>query len=105
VNAALLKYRNKSQLRAIVEYNAEEHDTKESDTVLEMLDAKELIKLVQTLSPGYRMVFNLYVLEGLKHREIAELLGISEGTSKSNLADARLILQKALTVKKKVAGL
>jgi RNA polymerase sigma-70 factor (ECF subfamily) len=51
------------------------------------------------------MVFNLYVLEGLKHREIAELLGISEGTSKSNLADARLILQKALTVKKKVAGL
>ena len=105
VNAALLKYRNKSKLRAIVEYNAEEHDIKESDTVLEMLDAKELIKLVQTLSPGYRMVFNLYVLEGLKHREIAELLGISEGTSKSNLADARLILQKALTVKKKVAGL
>ena len=105
VNAALLKYRNKSQLRAIVEYNAEEHDIKESDTVLEILDAKELIKLVQTLSPGYRMVFNLYVLEGLKHREIAELLGISEGTSKSNLADARLILQKALTVKKKVAGL
>ena len=105
VNAALLKYRNKSHLRAIVEYNAEEHDTKDSDTVLEMLDAKELIKLVQTLSPGYRMVFNLYVLEGLKHREIAELLGISEGTSKSNLADARLILQKALRVKKKVAGL
>jgi len=105
VNAALLKYRNKSQLRAIVEYNAEEHDIKESDTVLEMLEAKELIKLVQTLSPGYRMVFSLYVLEGLKHREIAELLGISEGTSKSNLADARLILQKALTVKKKVAGL
>ena len=105
VNAALLKYRNKSKLRAIVEYNAEEHDIKESDTVLEMLDAKELIKLVQTLSPGYRMVFNLYVLEGLKHREIAELLGISEGTSKSNLADARLVLQKALTVKKKVAGL
>jgi RNA polymerase sigma factor (sigma-70 family) len=105
VNAALLKFRNKSQLRAIVEYNAEEHDIKQSGSVLEMLDAKELNKLVQTLSPGYRMVFNLYVLEGLKHKEIAELLGISEGTSKSNLADARLVLQKALTVKKKVAGL
>ena len=105
VNAALLKYRSKSQLRVVVEYNDGEHDIKEPDSVIEMLDAKELVKLVQTLSPGYRMVFNLYVLEGMKHREIAELLGISEGTSKSNLSDARLILQKALTVKKKVAGL
>ena len=105
VNAALLKYRNKSQLRAIVEYNSEEHDIKASDSIIERLDAKELVKLVQTLSPGYRMVFNLYVLEGMKHREIAELLGISEGTSKSNLADARSILQKALTVEKRVAGL
>jgi RNA polymerase sigma-70 factor (ECF subfamily) len=42
------------------------------------------------------MVFNLYVLEGFKHKEIAQLLGISEGTSKSNLADARAILQKSL---------
>jgi RNA polymerase sigma-70 factor (ECF subfamily) len=40
------------------------------------------------------MVFNLYVLEGFKHKEIAKLLGISEGTSKSNLADARTILQR-----------
>jgi RNA polymerase sigma-70 factor (ECF subfamily) len=42
------------------------------------------------------MVFNLYVFEGLKHREIAALLGISEGTSKSNLSDARAILQKEI---------
>ncbi len=105
VNAALLKYRNKSHLRAIVEYNAEEHDVKEADSVIGKLEAKELVKLIQTLTPGYRMVFNLYVMEGMKHREIAEILGISEGTSKSNLADARVILQKALEVKKKVAGL
>ncbi|MFI5185393.1 MAG: RNA polymerase sigma factor [Chitinophagales bacterium] len=105
VNTALLKYRNKSHLRAIVEYNAEEHDSKETISVIETLDAKELVKLIQTLTPGYRMVFNLYVLEGMKHREIAELLGISEGTSKSNLADARIVLQKALEVKKKVAGI
>ena len=69
----------------------------------EMLEAKELVNLVQTLSPMYRLVFNLHVLEGLKHREIAALLGISEGTSKSNLSDARAILQKHLTVKKKLA--
>jgi RNA polymerase sigma-70 factor (ECF subfamily) len=105
VNAALFKYRNKSHLRAVVEYNAETHDGTQTPSVIAMMDAKELVKLVQTLTPGYRMVFNLYVLEGMKHREIAEILGISEGTSKSNLADARVILQKALTGKKKVATL
>jgi RNA polymerase sigma-70 factor (ECF subfamily) len=105
VNAALFKYRNKSQLRAVVEYNSDTHDAEENSSVIAILDAKELVKLVQTLSPAYRMVFSLHVLEGMKHREIAEILGISEGTSKSNLADARAILQKALTVKKKVVSL
>ncbi len=52
--------------------------------------------MVQQLPPAYRMVFNLYVFEGMKHREIADLLSISEGTSKSNLSDARAILQKAV---------
>ncbi len=65
-------------------------------------DAKELLLLVQTLPAGYRIVFNLYVFEGYKHREIAEALGISEGTSKSNLSDARTFLQKALLTKKKL---
>ncbi len=105
VNAALFKYRSKSHLRPIVEFNAGTHDASESNSVIEFLDAKELVNLVQTLSPAYRMVFNLHVLEGMKHREIAELLGISEGTSKSNLADARAILKKTLTVKNKAAAL
>lgn len=105
VNTALVKCRNRSQLRAVVEYNPKEHDVKETVSVVEMLEAKELLKIVQMLTPGYRIVFNLYVLEGMKHREIAELLGISEGTSKSNLADARAILQKAVQVNRKVAGL
>ena len=105
VNAALFKYRNKSQLRAVVEYNAYTHGTEENTSIFAMLDAKDLVKLVQTLPPGYRMVFNLHVLEGMKHREIAAILGISEGTSKSNLSDARAILQKALTIKKKLAVL
>ena len=65
-------------------------------TVLNHLEARDLLKIVQKLTPGYRMVFNLYVFEGLKHREIAKILGIAEGTSKSNLSDARLILQKLL---------
>lgn len=61
---------------------------------------KEIIDMVQQLSPAYRTVFNLYVIEGFKHREIAEKLGIAVGTSKSNLAKAkqnlRLILEKKL---------
>jgi RNA polymerase sigma-70 factor (ECF subfamily) len=73
----------------------------ESD-IASNLDAKELLALIQSLPPGYRIVFNLYVFEGYKHREIAKLLCISEGTSKSNLADARAFLQKALMAKKRL---
>ena len=57
---------------------------------------KDIIKLIQELSPGYRTVFNLYVIEGYNHREIANLLGISEGTSKWHLSEARKQLQKLL---------
>jgi RNA polymerase sigma-70 factor (ECF subfamily) len=70
---------------------------------LDHISEKELICLIQGLPPAYRMVFNLYVFEGLKHREIALLLNISEGTSKSNLSDARAILKKALSPELKAA--
>lgn len=60
------------------------------------IGTKELISLIQKLPPRYQMVFNLYVFEGLKHREIAEKLGVTEGTSKSNLSDARTILQREI---------
>lgn len=55
---------------------------------------KELVKQIKKLPPSYRTVFNLYVIDGLTHQEIADLLGISVGTSKSNLSKARVILQK-----------
>jgi RNA polymerase sigma-70 factor (ECF subfamily) len=54
---------------------------------------KELILQVKRLSPAYRAVFNLYVIDGYTHQEIADTLGISVGTSKSNLSKARTILQ------------
>jgi len=59
---------------------------------------KELIALVKELPPAYRTVFNLHVIEGYSHPEIAKMLGITTGTSKSNLSKARVHLQKALTV-------
>ena len=54
---------------------------------------KIILSLVQELSPGYRTVFNMYVVEGYTHKEIADMLGISEGTSKSQLSRAKVILQ------------
>jgi RNA polymerase sigma-70 factor (ECF subfamily) len=106
VNVALARYRSKTHLRPVILYVPEEHGLKETISPIDVLEAKELVSLVQMLPPGYRMVFNLYVLEGLKHCEIAKLLGISEGTSKSNLFDARRILRKQLEAShKKVASL
>jgi RNA polymerase sigma factor (sigma-70 family) len=104
VNCALARYRNKSSLQPVIRLSADSsgHDVTDSLSISSNLDAKELLSLVQTLPAGYRIVFNLYVFEGYKHREIAEALGISEGTSKSNLSDARAFLQKSLMVKKKL---
>lgn len=74
------------------------------EDVISLLGKKELMKLVQALPPMYRMVFNLYVFEGLKHREIAKELGVSEGTSKSNFFDAKVILQKAVVDSIRIAN-
>lgn len=63
------------------------------------LKAEIALEAIKQLSPAYRAVFNLYVLEEYTHKEIAEILGISEGTSKSNLAKAKLNLQKVLKEK------
>lgn len=63
------------------------------------MKAETAIKAISQLSPAYRMVFNLYVIEGFTHKEISEYLGISEGTSKSNLAKAKQKLRDQLSVK------
>ena len=106
VNAALFKYRNKSmQMKPVIELNAARHDSANDISITDEMDAKELMLLVQQLPPAYRMVFSLHVLEGYKHREIADMLGISEGTSKSNLNDARAWLQKILSPKKKTVAI
>ena len=67
-----------------------------SETAVEKLTYEEIIRSVQDLSPAYRTVFNLFVIEGMSHEEIAKKLGISIGTSKSNLSKARRQLQKIL---------
>ena len=96
VNCALQKYRSKKQMHAVVNIDSSAVEPMSNEEILSRIGTKELLQMVQQLSPAYRMVFNLYVFEGMKHREIAEHLGISEGTSKSNLSDARAFLQKAV---------
>ena len=66
---------------------------------LKTLKAEVALEAISKLSPAYRTVFNLFVLEDFSHREIAEMLGINEGTSKSNLAKAKMNLQRILTEK------
>ena len=66
------------------------------ETAEQMLQHKEIIKCIQQLAPAYKTVFNLYVIEGFSHTEIADKLNISEGTSKSNLHKARQNLQQLL---------
>ena len=93
VNTSIEHFRRKTYMQPISE---QEENTMEgkSLSVLDSLAEKDLIHLVQQLSPGYRTVFNMYVVEGYTHREIGELLGISEGTSKSQLSRAKVILQE-----------
>lgn len=67
-----------------------------ADSIVDKLSYNELLQLVQALPPSYRTVFNLYVMDGFQHQEIARMLSISEGTSKSNLFKAKKILKEKI---------
>jgi RNA polymerase sigma-70 factor (ECF subfamily) len=96
VNTALEKYRIHYRQVTVDEHVAEiEQD--ESKDILSVIDAADLVKIIQELSPRYRVVFNMYAVEGYSHKEISEMLQISEGTSKSNLSRARTILQEKIS--------
>jgi len=71
-----------------------------SDGAIEQMGEKEILQAIQSLSPAYRMVFNLYVIEGYSHREIADVLNINESTSRSNLVKARSKLRDIVELKK-----
>jgi RNA polymerase sigma-70 factor, ECF subfamily len=87
-NTAIDYYRRNKHSAAIIPLEVYHDDPVEHEG-LDMLSNEELLKLVQQLSPAYRTVLMLYAVEGFTHKEIAEKLGISEGTSKSNLSRAR----------------
>ncbi|MDD3875959.1 MAG: RNA polymerase sigma factor [Bacteroidales bacterium] len=76
--------------------NNEEIEDENEIAYLKKLTTTEILDQVQLLSPAYRTVFNLYIVEGYSHKEIADMLKISEGSSKSNLARAKANMQKLL---------
>ena len=93
VNVSLEKCRKQNVMYPVEDISL--YDSKSySNDIIEKMSADELIKLIQELPPRYRMVFNLFVMEGMNHKEISKEMKISEGTSKSNLARARDILKK-----------
>jgi len=92
VNTAIEHFRRRRYLQPVTE---KEENTIEGKflSVLDELAEKDILELIRQLSPGYRTVFNMYVVEGYTHKEIGDILGISEGTSKSQLSRAKVILQ------------
>ena len=90
VNTVLQKYRKKKLYEIPNEQQIEAPDVA---VETEDVPLQYLLKIIQELPDRYRLVFNLYVLDGYSHKEIGDMLGISDGTSKSNLARARMILK------------
>jgi len=96
INSSVDHYR-KELKHAVNHHDIQQHtEIATRETVLDKMGLDQVLIEVQNLSPSYRAVFNLYVIDGYKHDEIASLLGISVGTSKSNLSRARAHLQEAL---------
>jgi RNA polymerase sigma factor (sigma-70 family) len=95
VNTALEKYRSKHNLYRVDDIDTiPEQDAEPYNFDYAGLEARDLLEIIRELPPKYKMVFNLYAIEGYSHKEISRMVNISEGTSKSNLSRARAILQK-----------
>lgn len=100
-NASIDYYRTNLKWSQFV--GLEKSDTKMKEAAIEhKLDYEDLLSVIQRLPPAYRIVFNLYVIDGYSHEEIAEMTGISASTSRSNLYKARLKLQQMLSVPQSV---
>lgn len=96
VNESLTYLRRNRNMYLETELEAANYEP-DYHSISDHLETEDLLKMIGELPTGYRMVFNLYAIDGYSHKEIAEQLGISENTSKSQLSRARIYLQKLLT--------
>jgi RNA polymerase sigma-70 factor (ECF subfamily) len=109
VNTALEKFRSKHNLYRVDDIDLmPEIDAEPDNQDYAGLEANDLLEIIRELPPKYRVVFNLYAIEGYSHKEISKMVNISEGTSKSNLSRARVILQRRVGsytgIKKRMAN-
>ncbi len=96
LNTAIDFYKSNLYLENQVNIDETRENELSPSTIADNLSEQELLKLLSTLPDGYRVVFNLYAIEGFSHKEIGELLNISEGTSKSQLSKARNYIKSLL---------
>ena len=95
INTALNHIKKYEKLK-LEESMEEKHQLMTAESILSKIHYQELLNLVSKLSPSYKAVFNLYVVDGFKHEEIADMLGISVGSSKSNLFKAKAKLKEMI---------
>lgn len=98
VNTALTNIRKNKKLKQNIELESVEFMLPSTNHINESFAAKDLLKIIQTLPTGFKTVFNLYAIEGYSHKEIGDMLGISEGTSKSQYSRAKAYLQKLIPI-------
>jgi len=96
VHSSIEYYRKHHKMMQLVELDEAGAESSTNPLATAKLEANDLLLLIQQLSPGYRIVFNLYAIEGYSHREIATIAGITEGASKSQLSRARAVLREQI---------
>ncbi len=96
VHGAIEHYRKHHKMIQLADLEDESNELSVDPIATANLAAKDLMVLIQRLSPGYRIVFNLYAIEGYSHKEIAAITGITEGASKSQLSRARSVLKQQI---------
>ncbi len=100
VNTALTNIRKNKKLKQNIELDSVEFMLPSKTYMNDSFAAKDLLKIIQTLPVGFKTVFNLYAIEGYSHKEIGDMLNISEGTSKSQYSRAKAHLQKIIPIDK-----
>jgi RNA polymerase sigma factor (sigma-70 family) len=100
VNESLTYLRKNKAMKMNVDIEDAKYLVPGSSHVSESMNEKDLLKIIQQLPMGFKTVFNMYAIEGYSHKEIADMLGISEGTSKSQYSRAKVHLQNMLKTEK-----
>ena len=94
-----MSLRKKDVLKQSEDVDVAWNITSDDPSAVQKIGYRDLLKMISSLPPGFRTVFNMYVIEGYSHKEIAEALGVSEATSRSQLQRARTLLQSKIKEK------